>query len=267
MVNRSLNTAATGMMAREKDISIISHNLANISSTGFKRYRAEFQDLLYQIELRPGSSTDESGTVSPTGVQIGLGTKLASTYPILEQGELQETTNNYDLAIGGTTGKGFFIVEMPDGTHSYTRAGSFKLSPTSEIVNDLGYPISPGITIPQNTVGVQINQSGQVYASISGTLAPQLVGQFDLADFPNPAGLQAIGANTLLETEASGQPILGKASVGSFGDIIQGWLETSNVNPVVELTTLITAQRGYELCSNIIKASDEMLQTINRLKQ
>jgi flagellar basal-body rod protein FlgG len=267
MVSRPLNTAASGMVAREIEIAVISNNVANINTTGYKKFRAEFQDLLYEVSNRPGSQTDDSGSIAPTGVQIGLGTKLSSTYPILTQGDIFETRNKYDLAIAGTTGKGYFKLELPNGTTAYTRAGSFRLNAEAEIVNDLGYKLSPGIQIPPNTIDVAINGNGQVYAHIAGVEEPQLINQIDLIDFPNPAGLLSIGGNLLQTTPASGTEIEGKANEEGMGEIKQYWLEGSNVDAVNELTSLITAQRGYELCSNIIKASDEIMQAVNRLKQ
>jgi flagellar basal-body rod protein FlgG len=261
---RALNTAATGMQAQQLNVDVISNNIANINSTSYQRQRAEFMDLLYQTQRNPGSASSDTGSIIPTGVQIGLGVNTGSVYRINEQGELQQTSNPTDIAIKG---KGYFRVELPDGTFSYTRAGSFQMSPTGEIVNAKGYLVSPGIIIPNNSSNVTINDSGQVSATLPGAATPQILGQFDMIDFPNPAGLFATGDNQFIESAASGAPTTGVAGVDGLGKIIQGWLETSNVDPVREITSLITAQRGYELNSKVIKAGDEMLQTVNNSKQ
>ena len=258
MAMPALSTAATGMLARELDISVIAHNIANISTTGFKRQRAEFQDLLYQTSVRPGVNSSDTGTIVPTGMQVGLGTKAAGIYHINEQGPLVETKNPYDVAIRD---HGMFRIQMPDGSYSYTRAGSFRLSPTSEIVNDKGYIVTPGLVIPPQTLSITINDSGQVIANISGSLTPVVVGQFDLVDFPNVSGLSAMGDNLFAETAASGSPIVGIPNTNGMGSLLQGWLESSNTDAVTELTKMIEAQRGYELCSKIISTADEMMRT------
>jgi flagellar basal-body rod protein FlgG len=260
---RALSSAATGMHAREMDIEVISNNIANLSTTGYKRQRAEFQDLLYQSEKRPGVNSSDSGSIVPTGIQIGLGVIAGGVYRITEQGPLTETKNQYDVAIRGN---GYFSVTLPDGSTAYTRSGSFRLSPQQELVTDEGYVIAPGLTIPPQTTNVSINSSGQIYAEVYGQTIPQLVGQLELVDFPNVAGLSARGNNLLLETAASGSPIVGVPAINGMGDILQGWLEMSNVDSISELTRMIQAQRGYETCSKIIQASDEMMQTANRVK-
>jgi flagellar basal-body rod protein FlgG len=260
---RSMNIAATGMLAQQLNVEVISNNIANLNTTGFKRQRAEFQDLLYQSERRVGADSSDAGNVVPVGVQIGIGVKAAAVYRISEQGNLLKTDNALDLAIQG---KGFFEVEMPDGTTAYTRAGSFQLSPTGEIVTADGLVVSPGITLPANTVAITVNANGQVLAQVAGQTGTQPVGQFELATFANEAGLENLGNNLLAETNASGTPTRGTAGNTGFGKLQQGFLETSNVNVVSEITNLITAQRAYEMNSKVIQVSDEMSRTLNDLR-
>jgi flagellar basal-body rod protein FlgG len=260
---RSLSIAATGMLAQQLNVDVISNNIANINTTGYKRRRAEFQDLLYQDQLRVGSNSSSDGTVVPAGVQIGLGVKTAAVYRISEQGNLETTNNKLDLAIQG---RGFFQVRLPDGTNAYTRAGSFQLSSTGQIVTTDGYVVQPGITIPPNALDVTIDQSGEVLVKVSGQVQPQNVGQIQLATFANEAGLQALGSNLLQDTAASGQPTLGVPGSPGFGTISQGFLETSNVNVVQEITNLITAQRSYEMNSKVIETSDQMLSTLSQMR-
>ena len=260
---RSMDIASTGMLAQELNVEVISNNIANLNTTGFKRQRAEFQDLLYQSERRVGSASSDQGTIVPAGVQVGIGVKAAAVYSISEQGNLTNTANPLDTAIQGN---GFFQVEMPDGSTSYTRAGSFQLSPTGEIVTADGLVVKPGLTVPANTVTLTINASGQVLATISGQTAPTTVGQFELANFPNVAGLANSGNNLLTETAASGTPTTGVAASVGFGSIQQGFLETSNVNVVNEITNLITAQRAYEMNSKVITVSDQMSSTLNNFR-
>jgi flagellar basal-body rod protein FlgG len=260
---RSLNIAATGMLAQQLNVEVISNNIANMNTTGFKRQRAEFQDLLYQSEERVGSNSSDTGTIVPSGVQMGLGVKTAAVYRIGQQGNLVSTDNTYDLAIQG---KGFFKVKLPSGDTAYTRAGSFQLSPQGKIVTTEGYEVSPGITIPANAVSVTIDSSGEVLAKIDGQVAPQNVGQLELATFPNEAGLEAKGDNLLLETPASGTATTSTAGSVGVGTILQGFLETSNVNVVQEITNLITAQRAYEMNSKVIETSDEMMRTLTSMR-
>jgi flagellar basal-body rod protein FlgG len=260
---RSLSIAATGMLAQQLNVEVISNNIANMNTTGFKRQRAEFQDLLYQSQRRVGSTSSDSGTIVPAGVQIGLGVKTASVYTINEQGNLQSTENPLDLAISGG---GLFQISLPTGETAYTRAGSFQLSPTGQLVSVDGYTVDPAITIPANAVQITVNSSGQVLAQIAGQVAEQNVGQLTLASFANPAGLSPVGDNLFLETPASGSATTGNPGVTGLGTILQGFLETSNVNTVSEITNLITAQRAYEMNSKVIQTSDEMLSTINRLR-
>jgi flagellar basal-body rod protein FlgG len=260
---RSMNIAATGMLAQQLNVEVISNNIANLNTTGFKRQRAEFQDLIYQTERRAGAASSDAGTIVPAGVQIGVGVKAAAVYRINEQGNVTKTDNALDVAIQG---RGFFQVRMPDGTTSYSRAGSFQLSPTGEIVTADGLVIEPGITLPQDTVGITVNASGQVLAQIPGQQTPQTVGQIELATFGNEAGLENIGDNLLVETAASGTPQNGTPGSLGFGKLQQGFVETSNVNVVAEITNLITAQRAYEMNSKVIQVSDEMSRTLTNFR-
>ena len=260
---RSLSIAATGMLAQQINVEVISNNIANINTTGYKRQRAEFHDLLYQDLLRAGTQTSNTGTVVPSGIQIGLGVKPAAVYRITEQGNLLITNNDLDLAING---KGYFQVELPSGETGYTRAGSLGRSSTGDLVTSNGFIVQPGITIPSDALGITVNAEGEVLVTVASQTAPQNVGQIQLANFPNEAGLQAIGGNLLLETTASGLPTIGSPGSPGFGDIQQGALETSNVNAVAEITNLITAQRAYEMNSRVIQAADEMLSSVVQLR-
>lgn len=261
---RALHTAATGLQAQTLNIDVISNNIANITTTAYERQRAEFQDLLYQSQERVGTNSSDAGTIVPTGIQIGLGVSAGAVYRINEQGSLTQTSSPLDLAIRG---KGYFGVELPSGELAYTRAGSFQLNADGEIVTAEGYRVSPGITIPQEAIDITVNESGEVQVTMPNQTQPQLVGQLELSGFVNPAGLDALGDNLFRETEASGAPIVGIAGQDGMGTILQGFLESSNVNPVTELTTLITAQRAYELNSKVIQAADETLQTLNQAKR
>jgi flagellar basal-body rod protein FlgG len=260
---RSLNIAASGMLAQQLNVEVISNNIANMNTTGFKRQRAEFQDLLYQTEERVGSSSSDTGTIVPSGVQIGVGVKTAAVYRISQQGNLTSTDNTYDVAIQG---RGYFQITLPSGDTAYTRAGSFQLSPTGQIVTTDGYTVQPGITIPPDAVSVTINASGEVLVKVDGQVATQNVGQLELATFPNDAGLEAKGDNLFLETPASGTATTAVAGSPGVGTILQGFLETSNVNVVQEITNLITAQRAYEMNSKVIEASDEMMRTLTSMR-
>jgi flagellar basal-body rod protein FlgG len=260
---RSLDVAATGMLAQQLNVEVISNNIANLNTTGFKRQRAEFQDLLYQVERRVGANSSDTGTVVPVGVQIGSGVKAAAVYRMSDQGNLTNTNNPLDLAIEG---HGYFQIQMPDGTTAYTRDGSLQLSPTGEIVTADGYVVEPGITLPSNTIAVTVNSNGQVLAQIAGQTTTQTVGQLQLATFPNEAGLQALGGNYLAETAASGTAVVGNPGTTAFGTIQQGYLETSNVNIVTEITNLITAQRAYEMNSKVIQTSNDMESTLSQIR-
>jgi len=260
---RSLQVAITGMQAQQLSVDVISNNIANSSTTGFKTQRPEFQDLIYENLRLPGSTANANGAIVPTGMQIGLGVKPAAVYRINTQGTLNLTNNPLDLAI---TGNGYFQVLMPDGSTAYTRAGSLQMSATGVIVTADGNPLLPQITIPTNAISVTINNSGQVQVKQSGSTSLTTVGQMQLANFVNPAGLEALGSNLLGETPASGTATTGNPNTTDFGTLTQGAVETSNVNIVAEITNLITAQRAYEMNSKVIKASDEMLSTVSQLK-
>jgi flagellar basal-body rod protein FlgG len=260
---RSLDIASTGMQAQQTSVEVISNNIANMTTTGFKRQRPEFQDLIYQNLRRVGSNSSDSGSIVPSGAQVGLGVKTAAIYRINEQGNLQQTSNVLDLAIQGN---GYFQVALPSGETAYTRDGTFGLAPDGTIVTADGYVVQPGVQIPNNATNVTINTSGQVQATIAGQTAPQTVGQVQLAVFPNPAGLDSQGDNLFLQTSASGAPVTGAPSSAGFGSVMQGFVETSNVNVVTEITNLITAQRAYEMNSRVITTSDDMLNTLSNLR-
>ncbi|MBL4601487.1 MAG: flagellar basal-body rod protein FlgG [Emcibacteraceae bacterium] len=260
---KALSIAATGMLAQQLNVEVISNNIANMNTTGYKRQRAEFQDLLYQNIERAGAASSDAGTVVPTGIQIGVGVRTAGVYRVTSQGELVNSDTPLDMAING---RGYFRVQLPNGEDAYTRAGSFQLSPTGEVVNSEGYTINPGITIPQEAIDISINANGEVLVKIDGQLEPQNVGQFEIAIFPNNAGLQAIGDNLLLETPASGAASIGSPNTPGYGSIVQGYLERSNVNSVSEITQLIAAQRAYEMNSKVISTADEMLSVTSNLR-
>lgn len=260
---QSLNIASTGMAAQQFNVEVISNNIANMNTTGYKRQRAEFQDLLYQDLRRVGTNSSDAGTIVPSGIQIGVGVKTAATYRINEQGSLTLTDNKFDLAI---LGQGYFQIEMPNGETAYTRAGSFQTNESGTLVTPDGYTVQPGITIPASTLAVTINESGQVFAQIDGQVQEQNVGQLQLAIFQNDAGLENIGQNLLRETSASGAATTGVPGATGFGKLQQGFVESSNVDPVHEITNLITAQRAYELNSKIIETSDQMMSTVNNVR-
>ncbi|MBF0167742.1 MAG: flagellar basal-body rod protein FlgG [Alphaproteobacteria bacterium] len=260
---RSLNIAATGMLAQQTNVEVISNNIANMNTTAYSRRRPEFNDLLYQNLRRVGANSSDTGTIVPAGVQLGLGVRTAAVYRIAEQGSMLNTDNSLDLAVQG---KGYFRVRLPNGDYGYSRDGSFQLSADRQIVTHNGYSVTPGMTIPANAVSVSINASGQVLVKIDGQVTPQNIGQFDLATFANESGLEAIGDNMFLETPASGQATVSTPGQLGYGTLLQGFLETSNVNVVSEVTNLISAQRAYEMNSKVIKTSDEMMGSVTQLK-
>lgn len=260
---RSLNIGATGMLAQQLNVEVISHNIANMNTTAYQRRRAEFQDLLYQNQRRVGAASSDAGTIVPVGVQVGLGVKTAAVYRISEPGNLTLTENTLDVAVNGP---GYFQVELPSGETAYTRAGSFQLSNDGTIVTADGYTVQPGITVPADAVDITINGSGEVLVSIDGQVAQQNVGQLELANFANDAGLLAVGDNLFLETDASGAPAVAAPATAGFGTLQQGFLETSNVNVVEEVTNLITAQRAYEMNSKVIETSDQMMSQLNNIR-
>ena len=258
---RSLDVAATGLAAQQLHVDTISHNLANMTTTGYKAERAEFQDLLYQDLKRVGNNSTDQGTILPVGLQIGLGVKTGAIGRNTGQGTLQSTENSLDIAIQG---KGYFKVQLADGSDAYTRDGSFKLSPEGIIVTKEGFPVQPAITIPNNAVSLSINQSGEVEVNLQGQVDPQKLGQLELSTFVNPEGLQALGSNMYSETAASGNALTNNPGLDSTGTLLQGYLESSNVNSVTEITDLIVAQRAYEMNTKVLKSSDEMLQSLNQ---
>ncbi len=260
---QALNIAATGMLGQQTNVEVISNNISNMTTTGFKRHRVEFQDLLYQDLRRVGSNSSDAGTLVPSGIQLGVGVKVASTYRISEQGSLVLTDNPLDLAING---EGFFQVQLPNGEAAYTRDGSFQLDNAGQIVTADGFIVLPGITINQAAVGITVNESGQVLVKLDGQTAEQVAGQIQIATFQNKAGLEHIGRNLLQVTEASGAANTGNAASPGFGSLFQGYLESSNVDPVHEITDLITAQRGYELNSKVIETADQMMAAVNNIR-
>lgn len=260
---RSLSIAATGMLAQQQNVEVVSNNLANMNTTAYARRRTEFQDLLYQNLRRVGTTSSDAGNVVPSGVQLGLGVKLAAVYRIHEQGNLVATDNTFDLAIQG---RGFFRVRQPTGEIAFTRDGTFQLNNSGQVVTHDGLPLQPGITIPNNAIDVTVNSSGQVLVKVEGQVSLTNVGQIQIAVFPNEAGLQAEGENLYTETPASGSPQLGNPAATGFGSILQGFLETSNVNAVEEISNLISAQRAYEMNSKVIQTSDEMMGTLTALR-
>jgi len=259
---RALDIAGTGMQAQQTNVETISNNIANMSTTGYKRSRAEFQDLLYQDMRRVGTTSSDSGTVVPAGAQVGLGVKTAAIYRINEQGSLEQTSNTLDFAIQG---KGYFQVQLPSGQLAYTRDGTFSLANDGTLVTSDGYAVSPSITIPSNAQSVSVDQSGQVNVTVAGQTQSQIAGQLQIATFQNENGLAAMGQNLFTQTTASGDPTIGTPNTTGFGSLMQGYVENSNVNVVTEITDLITAQRAYEMNSKVITASDDMMQTLTNL--
>jgi len=259
---RALNTAATGMMAMELNVQVIANNLANMTTTGYKRQRAEFQDLLYDHVSRIGTQTSAQGNILPVGIDLGSGVKTVGTPRLMSQGTLTQTGANLDVAIRGD---GFFKIQMPDGTFAYTRDGSFQMDAQGRIVTAQGNVVMPTITIPQNVTGLTINAQGQVSVIPQGSTTPTILGQLTITRFINQAGLLPIGNNMYTETPASGTPQDGIAGTDGAGDLLQGSLEQSNVDSVTEITNLIAAQRAYEMNSKVITAADQMLQSTSNL--
>jgi flagellar basal-body rod protein FlgG len=255
---QALRTAATGMAAQQLNVEVISNNIANMNTVGFKRQSAVFEDLLYQTLEQPGAQSSDQGNIVPSGVQIGAGVKAGSVYRITGQGSMTNTGNALDLAING---QGYFQVLMPDGTTAYTRAGNFSANNQGQIVTADGYLVQPTITVPQNTTNITISQTGQVQATIGGQQTPTIVGQLQLATFLNDAGLEAVGNNLFSESAASGAPTAGNPGNPGYGVVMQGYTEASNVDPVSEITNLIVAQRAYEMNSKVVTTADQMLST------
>jgi len=260
---RALRTAASGMAAQQLNVEVISNNIANMNTVGYKRQRAEFQDLIYQNVERMGAQSSSQGTVVPTGIQVGLGVKAGSVYRITEQGTPQQTGSRYDLAVDG---KGYFQITLPSGELGYTRAGNFSLSAEGQLVTEDGYAVEPAISIPEDAIDVSISKSGQVQVITAGSTEPAIVGQLELANFFNEAGLEAIGDNLLLETAASGPATTGTPGDQGFGQLLQGYTEASNVDAVTEISALIIAQRAYEMNSKVITTADEMMSVSSQVK-
>jgi flagellar basal-body rod protein FlgG len=259
---RALNTAATGMVAQELNVQVIANNIANMRTTGYKRQRAEFQDMLYEHVRRIGTQTSTQGNILPVGVDLGSGVRTVGTPRIMTQGTLSQTGGDLDVAIRG---EGFFKIQLPDGSFAYTRDGSFQMDAQGRIVTPQGNVVQPGITIPQNSTSLTINSQGQVSVIVAGSTNPTILGQLTLTRFINKAGLLPIGDNMFTETPASGTPQDGTGSTDGAGDVMQQNLEQSNVDSVSEITNLIAAQRAYEMNGKVITAADQMLSTTSNL--
>src|ERR1700689_2395993 len=259
---RALDTAATGMAAMDLQVQVIAGNLANMTTTGFKSQRAEFQDLIYEHVQRIGAQASENGNILPVGIELGSGVKTVGTPRLMTQGTLAQTGNTLDVAIQGA---GWFKVAMPDGTFSYTRDGSFQMDNQGRVVTAEGNLVQPTITIPPNSTGLTINQQGQVSVTLPNSSTSSVLAQFTITTFTNDAGLQANGDNLYSSTPASGKPQDGLGATNGAGPLLQGSLEQSNVEAVTEISTLIAAQRAYEMNSKVISAADEMLQTTSQL--
>jgi flagellar basal-body rod protein FlgG len=253
---RALKIAATGMDAQQTRVEVISNNLANMSTTGFKARRAEFADLIYQQPRLAGTISAADGSQLPAGVQLGLGVRASAVSFEMQQGALKATGGELDLAVDGA---GWFEVQLPSGDSAYTRDGSFKRTGEGRLVTTEGYTVLPEVTIPEDTKRVTVNQNGEIYAFFDDATEPELLGRLDLIDFSNDKGLEPIGDNLFLETPASGEPLPGAPGEDGRGRILQGYVEESTVDPVREITELIQAQRGYEMNSKVITAADQML--------
>jgi flagellar basal-body rod protein FlgG len=260
---RALSIAATGMTAQQTRVEVISHNLANMSTTGYNARRAEFADLHYEQVARPGTLSSTTGTELPTGVQLGLGARTSAVTMEVAQGSLKQTGGDLDLAIEG---RGYIEVTLPSGQAGYTRDGSLQRSAEGQIVNAQGYPVAPDITIPEDTRSIAINADGEVYGYFADEIEPQLLGQITLVGFSNVKGLEAIGSNLFVETPASGAPVIGDPGTEGLGTFRQGYLEESSVDSVREITKLIEAQRGYELNAKVITAADQMLGATTNIR-
>lgn len=260
---RALSIAASGMQAQQLNVDVISHNIANMNTTSYKRQRAEFQDMLYQNLERPGSTSSASGGVLPLGIQLGVGVRADAVGRVTEQGGIAATGNPYDIAING---RGYFQITMPSGQTGYTRAGNLAVNADGQIVTADGYALQPSITVPGDATAIQITRDGIVEVTMAGQTDPQQIGQLEIASFINPAGLEAIGDNLYLETPASGTATTATPGSPGLGTLMQGYLELSNVNAVEEISALIVAQRAYEMNARVITAADEMLQSTTQLR-
>ena len=260
---RALRTAASGMSAQQLNVEVISNNIANMNTVGYKRQRAEFQDLLYQNVERMGAQSSSQGTVVPTGIQIGAGVKAGAVYRVTEQGTPTNTGGLYDVAIDG---RGYFQILLPSGETAFTRAGNFALNGEGQLVTDDGYAVQPNISIPQDAVDVSISKSGQVQVITAGETEPSIGGQLEIATFFTEAGLEAVGDNLLLETTASGPANVGTPGEVGFGQLLHKFTEASNVDAVAEISSLIIAQRAYEMNSKVITTADQMLSVASQVK-
>ena len=260
---KALYIASTGMAAQERNVEVISNNIANMRTNGFKRQRVEFQDLLYQSYRRSGAQTSDQGTQVPVGIEIGSGVRTAATPRIMSQGSVTQTEKDLDLAVRG---EGFFMVQLPDGRTGYTRDGSFERDSSGLLVNVDGYQVMPGITIPENANSLSISADGMVQAYIGTDADPTQLGQLQLARFVNKAGLESIGDNNFVETASSGSAQLGTPNADGMGNVLQGYVESANVNPVTEIADLIAAQRAYEMNARVISGADEMLQATSQMR-
>ena len=260
---QSLYTSSTGMLGMQTQIDTTANNIANVNTIGFKKSRAEFADLIYRVQEYAGTSTSDT-TKSPTGIEVGLGVRSTAINKIFSEGSLKQTDNNLDIAI---TGKGFFKMELPDGTEVYSRNGAFKMDENGSMVNSDGYKLIPEVVIPEDATNISIGSDGIVTVTQPGQAQATQIGQILTTNFINPAGLHSMGDNLFIETDSSGQPIDGTPGINGLGVLRQGFVELSNVQLVVELTDLITGQRAYDANSKVITTSDEMLQTVNGLKR
>lgn len=260
---RALWTAASGMNAQQLNVDVIANNLANVNTSGFKRSRVDFQDVLYQTDRVPGSASAR-GSQLPTGIQVGLGTRPGAVYKLFSQGTFQATGNELDMVVEG---HGFFQVVQPDGTTAYTRDGGFKLDTQGRVVTSDGYTLEPEITIPAEATQIAIGQDGTVSVQMPGQVEMQEVGQIQLASFVNPSGLSSIGKNLFVATAASGDPQTGTPGLQNLGSLVQGYIEQSNVDVVQEMVQMIVAMRAYEVNSKAIQTSDEMLQVANQVRR
>ena len=260
---QALYTASTGMNSMQTQIDTTANNISNVNTIGYKKSRAEFADLMYKVMEYAGTATSDT-TKSPTGVEVGLGSRVTAINKIFAEGSLKQTDNNLDMAV---IGRGFFKLELPDGTEVYSRNGAFKLDENGAIVNSDGYKLIPEIVVPEDATAINIGTDGIVTVIQPGQAAATQIGQINLSNFINPAGLHATGDNLFLETDSSGQPVEGIPGIDGLGTLRQGFVEQSNVQLVVELTDLITGQRAYDANSKVITTSDEILQTVNNLKR
>lgn len=259
---QALHTAATGMAAQELNVQVISNNIANLRTTGFKKQTAAFQDLIYEHVRRVGAQASDQGTILPVGVDIGGGVKTVGTPRSMTQGTLSQTGNDLDLAMSG---EGFFKILMPDGTYQYTRDGTFQMDNQGRVVTAQGNPLQPTITIPNNASGISVSEQGQVSVTLPGSSTSSIIGQIGVTRFINKAGLQPVGSNQFTETPSSGPPQDGTANAEGYGKITQGSLEQANVDVVSEMSDLIAAQRAYEMNAKVISAADQMMQSTTAL--